>query len=37
MDHDTISGAGEFIEAGRIMGIATTIGVECRVIFQIHP
>lgn len=30
MDHDTISGAREFIEAGKIMGMATTIGVECR-------
>lgn len=37
MDHDTISGAGEFIEAGRIMGIATTIGVECRVDFSNTP
>jgi hypothetical protein len=34
MDHDTISGAREFIEAGRIAGIATTIGVECRVDFS---
>ena len=31
MDHDSIAGAYEFIEAGRIMGIKTTIGVECRV------
>jgi len=30
MDHDSISGAREFIEAGKIMGMATTIGVECR-------
>ena len=34
MDHDTISGAEEFIEAGRIMGMATTIGIECRVDFS---
>lgn len=34
MDHDSISGAMEFIEAGRIIGIATTIGVECRADFS---
>ncbi|MGI5850973.1 MAG: PHP domain-containing protein [Caldicoprobacterales bacterium] len=37
MDHDTISGAEEFIEAGRIMGMATTIGIECRVDFSKTP
>lgn len=31
MDHDTIAGASEFIEAGKIAGISTTIGLECRV------
>ena len=31
MDHDSISGAREFIEAGKIIGMATTIGIECRV------
>jgi len=31
MDHDTISGSREFIESGRIVGLATTIGIECRV------
>lgn len=31
MDHDSISGALEFIEAGRIIGMPTTIGCECRV------
>jgi hypothetical protein len=31
MDHDSIAGASEFIDAGRIMGMKTTIGVECRV------
>ena len=31
MDHDSISGAEEFIKAGEIIGLATTIGVECRV------
>lgn len=30
MDHDSISGAKEFIEAGKIVGMMTTIGVECR-------
>jgi hypothetical protein len=30
MDHDSISGAEEFTEAGRIVGLATTVGVECR-------
>lgn len=30
MDHDTVSGAEEFIEAGKILGIATTIGFEIR-------
>jgi hypothetical protein len=34
MDHDTISGAEEFIEAGTITGLATTIGVECRADFS---
>ncbi|MFY9279375.1 MAG: PHP domain-containing protein [Caldicoprobacterales bacterium] len=37
MDHDSISGAREFIEAGKIMGMATTIGVECRVDFTQTP
>jgi hypothetical protein len=31
VDHDSISGAREFIEAGRIIGMATTVGIECRV------
>lgn len=30
MDHDSLSGAREFIEAGNIIGMMTTIGVECR-------
>jgi two-component system response regulator YesN len=29
MDHDSISGAEAFIEAGHIAGMETTIGVEC--------
>lgn len=31
VDHDSIAGAGEFIEAGKIAGIPTTVGMECRV------
>jgi len=37
MDHDSISGAYEFIKAGKIIGMATTIGVECRVDFSKTP
>lgn len=37
MDHDSISGAEEFIEAGRIIEMATTIGAECRVDFSKTP
>ena len=37
MDHDSISGAAEFIEAGKILGISTTIGVECRADFSDTP
>lgn len=37
MDHDSASGAREFIEAGKIAGIATTIGVECRADFSNTP
>lgn len=31
MDHDTVAGAREFIEAGRMLGMAVTVGMECRV------
>lgn len=31
MDHDAIAGANEFIEAGRIVGLPVTVGVETRV------
>jgi len=31
MDHDSIGGAKEFIEAGKIFDIATTVGIEARV------
>ena len=37
MDHDTLSGAEEFIEAGKTVGLATTIGVECRCDFTSTP
>lgn len=30
MDHDSVGGAEEFIRAGEILGIATTVGFECR-------
>ncbi len=33
MDHDSISGAEEFIAAGRAAGLATTVGLECRCDF----
>lgn len=31
VDHDSMGGAEEFIEAGKLVGIPTTVGVECRV------
>jgi hypothetical protein len=31
MDHDSVGGAAEMREAGRILGVATTCGVEMRV------
>ncbi|MEI6131849.1 MAG: PHP domain-containing protein [Bacillota bacterium] len=34
MDHDSICGAEEFIEAGKIIGMGVTVGVECRVDFS---
>lgn len=37
IDHDSIGGAREFIEAGEIMGITTTIGCEVRVSFADTP
>ena len=33
MDHDSVSGCREFIEAGKIAGLPTTIGFETRVSF----
>lgn len=37
MDHDAINGAEEFIEAGEILGIATTIGFEIRTDWSDTP
>lgn len=37
MDHDSISGAREFLEAGKIVGILTTSGVECRLSMKNTP
>lgn len=34
MDHDSISGAPEFIRAGKILDFPVTIGLECRVDFS---
>ena len=34
VDHDAINGAEEFIKAGEILGITTTIGMEIRVNFE---
>jgi len=31
MDHDSVGGAEEFIRAGEIIGMPTTVGFECRV------
>ena len=31
MDHDSVGGAQEFIEAGKILEISTTVGIETRV------
>ncbi|MCL2068687.1 MAG: PHP domain-containing protein [Oscillospiraceae bacterium] len=37
MDHDSIAGAQEFIEAGKLIGIAVTIGFECRCKMDSTP
>ena len=31
IDHDSISGAGEFLEAAKLIDIPVTVGMECRV------
>ncbi len=33
VDHDTMAGAREFIAAGEILNLPTTVGAECRVSF----
>lgn len=37
MDHDSIAGASEFLEAGRILGMPVTCGLECRADFRSSP
>ncbi len=37
MDHDSLAGAAEFLEAGEILGLAATSGVELRVSFRDTP
>lgn len=37
MDHDTLAGCDEFIKAGQIIGLATTIGLELRVSMSETP
>ena len=37
VDHDGMGGAEEFVEAGKIVGIPTTVGVETRVSFKGTP
>lgn len=37
VDHDSIGGAKEFIEAGKIVGIPTTIGIEARISMRETP
>ena len=37
MDHDSIGGAEEFIEAGKIFGLTTTVGFEIRTDWSDTP
>jgi len=37
MDHDSVGGIREFIEAGKIIGIAVTVGFELRCSFHNTP
>ncbi len=37
VDHDSVGGCREFVEAGKIIGMITTIGMECRVSFKNTP
>ncbi|MCL2376759.1 MAG: PHP domain-containing protein, partial [Defluviitaleaceae bacterium] len=35
MDHDSVGGLREFIEAGRIINLPVTVGFECRASFKV--
>ena len=37
MDHDSVSAAREFIQAAKIVGILSTVGVECRASMKNTP
>lgn len=37
MDHDSIAGAQEFLQAAALAGMGATIGMECRVSFKNTP
>ena len=37
MDHDSIAGAAEFRQAGKLAGVGTTCGLELRVSFEETP
>ncbi|PKM50405.1 MAG: PHP domain-containing protein [Firmicutes bacterium HGW-Firmicutes-7] len=37
IDHDSINGAEEFIVAGKLLDMPTTIGIECRVSMKHTP
>ncbi len=37
MDHDSISGAEEFLNATKVVGLGATIGIECRVSMKKTP
>lgn len=37
MDHDSIAGAAEFLEAGKILRMAVTCGIECRADVKDSP
>ena len=37
IDHDSVGGAKEFIEAGQRLGMPVTVGVECRVDMSATP
>lgn len=37
VDHDSVGGAKEFIEAGKLINLPTTVGCECRVSMKHTP